>query len=76
MNLENGNKIDKIATENKPENLYMQYIKLNFRAYTKNYINFEDLQKGANIHIEMIHMPDKVRGTSESDFPYSFSKNK
>jgi putative alpha-1,2-mannosidase len=46
---------------------------MNGSKYSKNYFNFEELQKGANIRFEMNHVPNKKRGTKESDFPYSFS---
>ena len=71
--LENGNSIEITAPENSPENRYIQSIEMNGTPYGKNYFNYEELQKGANIHFKMNKVPNKERGTSESDFPYSFS---
>jgi predicted alpha-1,2-mannosidase len=73
MNLENGNKIEITAPENSQENRYVQSITMNGLTYGKNYFNYDDLQKGAKIFFEMNHVPNKKRGTEESDFPYSFS---
>jgi putative alpha-1,2-mannosidase len=73
MQLENGNKIDIKAPENSPENRYIQSIKINGLTYTKNYFSYDELQKGAKIFFEMTTVPNKERGTSENDFPYSFS---
>jgi predicted alpha-1,2-mannosidase len=76
VNLENGNKIEITAPENNPENRYIQSIKLNGNTYTKNYFHYKELQKGAKISFEMNNVPNKVRGTKESDFPYSLSREK
>jgi predicted alpha-1,2-mannosidase len=73
VNLENGNRIEITAPENSPENRYIQSIEMNGIPYSKNYFNYEDLQKGATVSFEMNHVPNKQRGTKDSDFPYSFS---
>ena len=73
VNLENGNRIEITAPENSPENRYIQSIEMNGIPYSKNYFKYEDLQKGATVSFEMNHVPNKQRGTKESDFPYSFS---
>ena len=76
VDLENGNKIHITAPENNKENRYVRSISMNNVRYSKNYFNYEELQKGADIHFEMSNMPNKERGTKESDFPYSFSSEK
>lgn len=76
VELENGNKIKIEAPENSPENKYIQSIKFNGKKYTKNFYNYDELQKGANVQIEMGDQPNKKCGTKESDFPYSFSNEK
>ena len=73
MSLENGNTIEITAPENSAENRYIQSIEMNGIPYSKNYFKYEDLQKGATVSFEMNHVPNKQRGTKESDFPYSFS---
>jgi len=76
VGLENGKKIHITAPENNKENRYVRSISMNNVRYSKNYFNYEELQKGADIHFEMSNMPNKERGTKESDFPYSFSSEK
>lgn len=76
VSLENGKKIEINAPQNSPENRYIQKIDLNGKEYSKNYFNYSELMKGAILNIEMGDQPNKNRGTKESDFPYSFSKDK
>ncbi len=73
VSLENGNKIEIAAPENSPENHYIQSIEMNGHRYDKNYFDYEELQKGANIYFEMNKAPNEKRGTFDSDLPYSFS---
>jgi len=73
VSLENGNKIEITAPENSPENRYIKSIEMNGLTYNKNYFDYEELQKGANISFEMTNVPFMKRGTFDSDFPYSFS---
>jgi predicted alpha-1,2-mannosidase len=73
VDLENGNKIEITAPENSPENRYVKSVQLNGETYPRNYFNYEELQKGASLSFEMSSIPNKERGTKESDFPYSFS---
>jgi len=76
VSLENGKKIEINAPENSTENRYIQQIDLNGKTYGKNYFNYSELMKGAKINFGMGSQPNKNRGTKESDFPYSFSKEK
>ncbi len=76
VNLENGNKINITAPENNAENRYIQSIRVNGKPYSKNYFDYEELQKGADIEFDMSNLPNKTRGINESDFPYSFSNEK
>ena len=76
MKLENGKTIEIQAPKNSPENRYVQRIDLNKQEYGKNYFGFGDLQKGAEIRFDMGSQPNKNRGTKETDFPYSFSREK
>ena len=48
-------------------------MKLNGKDYTKNYLSFQDLMKGAKIDMEMGESPNKQRGIETSDYPYSFT---
>ena len=76
VSLENGKKIEINAPKNNGENRYIQKIDLNGKTYSKNYFNYSELMKGATINIDMGDQPNKNRGTKETDFPYSFSKEK
>jgi len=73
--LENVKIIEIKAPINSAENRYVQAIDFNGETYSKNYFNYSKLIKGATINFEMGNQPNKNRGTKESDFPYSFSKD-
>ncbi|NDV95606.1 glycoside hydrolase family 92 protein [Dysgonomonas sp. 521] len=74
LNLENGNKVTIKADNNKKANRYVQSMSVNGQPYPKNYLTHETLLKGANISYQMAAAPNKNRGTSDDDAPYSFSK--
>lgn len=76
IELENGKEITIIADNNSKENRYIAEMKLNGKRCTKNYLTHEDLMKGAKIDFKMSPAPNKSRGISKSDFPYSFSNEK
>ncbi|MGQ7867836.1 GH92 family glycosyl hydrolase [Sunxiuqinia sp. sy24] len=76
VSLENGKTIEISAPENSADNRYIQSIKLNGKSYSKNYFNYDELMNGATINFEMGEKANKKRGTSEADFPYSFSNEK
>jgi predicted alpha-1,2-mannosidase len=76
VKLENGKTIEIKAPANSAENRYVQKISLNGKEYGKNYFKFRDLQQGASIQFDMGSQPNKNRGTKETDFPYSFSREK
>lgn len=74
ITLENGNKIELLAPENSPENRYISSIRINGNDYTKNFLNYNELMKGATIEYQMSSTPNYDRGTENQDFPYSFSR--
>jgi predicted alpha-1,2-mannosidase len=76
MILENGKEITISAPLNSKENRYIRNLEFNGQSYEKNYFRFSDLLQGAYINIEMINYPEKSRGTSDSDLPYSCSGSK
>ena len=76
LNLENGNKVVINAPKNSMENRYIKSMSLNGKKYTKNYLKYSELMKGATINIEMDALPNKKRGTKQKDFPYSLSNEK
>ncbi len=74
IHLENGKDINISSPDNSDKNIYIKDMKLNGKTYTHNYLKHETLMEGANISIDMDCIPNKSRGTSEEDAPYSFSK--
>jgi predicted alpha-1,2-mannosidase len=73
LTLENGKKVVINASGNNADNRYIKSMTFNKKPYSKNWFNYEDLMKGADIQIEMSDTPNKQRGTTKADFPYSFS---
>ena len=72
----NGEKIEIIAKDNSENKPYIKKMSLNGRDWTHNYLNYNDLIKGAKISFEMGSSPNFNRGVSEQDKPYSFSREK
>jgi len=74
LHLENGKQVTLTANNNRVENRYIASMQIDGKDYTKNYLNHADLMKGADIRFSMSSAPNTSRGTSERDFPYSFSR--
>lgn len=73
LNLENGKKVVINASDNNKANRYVNSMTFNDKVYTKNYVDYDALIKGAVIDFNMSSEPNKQRGISKSDYPYSFS---
>ena len=73
ITLENGKQFIIEANKNDQDNVYIQSAKLNGQDYTKNYIRYEDIVDGGVLRFEMGNRPNKNRGTSPEDVPYSVS---
>jgi len=73
LNLENGKQVVINAATNSAENRYIQSMKFNNRDYQKNWISHSELLKGATLDFNMTAQPNKNRGITEADFPYSLS---
>lgn len=73
LNLENGKKVSIKSNNTSSNNRYIASMKLNGKVYTKNYLTHKDLLDGASIVFDMSSVPNKQRGISQSDAPYSFS---
>lgn len=73
LHLENGKTITIKADNNSFDNRYVKGMKVNGKSYSRNYLTNEQLLKGANIQFQMSPVPNKQRGTSEKDVPYSLS---
>jgi len=74
LHLENGKQVTLTAGNNCVENRYIASMQIDGKDYTKNYLNHADLMKGAAIRFSMSSAPNTSRGTSDRDFPYSFSR--
>jgi putative alpha-1,2-mannosidase len=48
-------------------------MKVNGKSQTRNFLTHDQLIKGANIQFQMSPVPNKQRGTTEKDVPYSLS---
>lgn len=73
VTLENGKKIEINAPENSGENRYIQTLIVNGKDYSRNYLKYGELMKGATLEFRMGAEPNLKRGIREADFPYSFS---
>jgi predicted alpha-1,2-mannosidase len=73
LNLENGKTVTINAAANSAENRYVKSLQINGKPYSKNWLSHSDLLKGAVLNFDMSAVPNKQRGSSPSDFPYSFS---
>ncbi|HFK5511171.1 TPA: GH92 family glycosyl hydrolase [Elizabethkingia anophelis] len=76
IHLENSKKIEIKAPQNSQENIYVQSLKVNNLPYSKNWLNHQELIKGAVLNFDMSAQPNKERGSQEKDFPYSMSTEK
>ena len=73
LHLENGKTVTIKANNNNTDNRYVKDMKVNGKAFTRNYLTHDQLLKGANIQYQMSPTPNKQRGTTEKDIPYSLS---
>jgi len=73
LNLENGKQVVINAATNSAENRYIQAMRFNNKDYQKNWISHSELFKGATLDFNMTAQPNKKRGITEADFPYSLS---
>lgn len=73
LSLSNGNKIEISADNNNKNSRYIKSMNVNGNIYTKNYLSHDTLINGATINFQMTETPNKERGTSETDLPYSFT---
>ena len=76
LHLENGKKVEIEAPGNGDANRYIQSATFNGKPWNKNWISYTELMKGAKMGFTMGATPNKTRGTTDADFPYSFSNEK
>ncbi len=76
IKLENGKQLQINAPANSDKNVYVQKLQFNQNDLDKNWLNHFELMKGGSLNFIMGAVPNKQRGTKETDAPYSFSKDK
>lgn len=76
ITLENGKQVVINAPNNDASKRYVNSMKYNGMQYTRNYINYSSLLKGALIDYTMSDKPNKTRGIKDTDAPYSMSLEK
>ena len=74
VKLENGKTLMINAPENSATNRYVSRLQVNNADHSKNFITHGELLKGASLNFRMVSQPDRQRGTSPKDYPYSYSK--
>ncbi len=73
LNLENGKKVVINAPANSNENKYVNSLDYNGKLYNANWLSHQELQKGATINLKLQNSPNKIRGTKQTDYPFSMS---
>ncbi|MDF1570389.1 MAG: GH92 family glycosyl hydrolase [Bacteroidales bacterium] len=73
LQLENGNTFRIEAPENSPKHYYIRNARLNDKPWTRNFIAHDEIMKGGTLHLEMDTSPDRTRGTTPADAPFSVS---
>lgn len=74
ISLNGGKKVIIETKNNSDQNRYIQSMKFNGKNYSKNFIKHSELMKGANLSFDMGAEPNKKRGVSRGDLPFSLSK--
>ena len=76
LNLENGKKVIINAPNNSDVNKYVSSFNYNGKPYKLNWLSHSALMQGAVINVGMSAVPNKIRGSKASDYPYSLSNDK
>lgn len=76
LNLENGKKVVINAPQNSAANKFIKGVTYNGQPYSFNWFSHLKLMDGATINFDMSAIPNKQKGTNDSDFPYSQSNEK
>ena len=76
LHLPSGKDIVLNAPANSAANRYVSSLTVNGKAHDKNYLNYDELLRGATLDFEMSAAPNKSRGTAADAAPYSLSTEK
>jgi predicted alpha-1,2-mannosidase len=74
VTLENGKQLIVSAPKNSDANRYIKGVTFNGQPYTNNWLDHNAIMKGATINFDMDAVPNKTRGISDKDVPYSLSQ--
>ena len=74
VTLENGNVIEIKAPGASDRNRYVKSVKLNGKPYARLYVTHKDLLDGCTLEFEMSDHPNRKRGLSDADKPYSLTQ--
>lgn len=69
LDLGNGKTLEILATNNSPENIYVQSVTLNGNPYDKSYISYDEIMKGGKLEFVMGDTPSESFGTSQHARP-------
>ncbi len=73
LHLENGKTFTIEAPDNSSKNIYIRKASLDDREYSRNWLDHNTITKGGKLLLEMSNTPDKNRGRSAEDKPFSLS---
>jgi predicted alpha-1,2-mannosidase len=76
VTLENGKKIVINAPNNSDANRYVNTLNVNGKPYGVNWLSHQALLQGSTLNFGMSAVPNKTRGTKDTDVPYSLSTEK
>ncbi|MDR3193692.1 MAG: GH92 family glycosyl hydrolase [Tannerella sp.] len=71
VHLENKNTLVIEASGNAPDHCYIRKASLNGRPFTRTWLTYEELMRGGILRYEMSAVPNKNRGVSANDRPFS-----
>lgn len=70
INLESGNQFIIIAENISEKNIYVKSVKLNGKAYTKQYITHQEIMNGGELIFTMTDVPDTKIKLNDDDLPF------
>jgi predicted alpha-1,2-mannosidase len=73
LKLENGKTVAINAPANSDSKRYVNALKVNGKAYSKNWLSHAALMQGAVLDFDMSAQPNKQRANAPADAPYSLS---
>jgi predicted alpha-1,2-mannosidase len=73
VTLDGGKQLVINAPSNSANNRYVQSVSVNGKNWTNNWLNHFELKKGGTLNFNMSRTPNKSRGVSQANFPYSSS---